>query len=172
LKIPDKESPVKQFKLNLSPRAGWIILAGLMLTLLMVLTIQCDNKEQSEANNELDRKVQSIQNDYSNAPKCKMCGKAASGKTVCTIPVSVNETAKTCCAHCGILILKRMGSHKNGSAICYTTGQRIELKKAFFVENSDVKICCSPSVLAFYSREEAEKFVETHHGEIKRFRDF
>ena len=162
---------MQNLKLNLAPRACWTIMAGLVLALLMAVTVQCDKKENSNTSDKLDRRVQAIQNDYSNVPKCKMCGKEASGKTICSISVSAGEKAKTCCARCGVLMLKRLGSQKGGSTECYATGQRIGLKKAYYVVNSDVKICCSPSVLAFYSREEAEKFVETHHGEIKRFKD-
>lgn len=162
---------MKQLKLNLTPRVGWILPVGLMLILLMALTVQCDNKEKPKADDDLDRRVRSITNAYSNAPKCKMCGKPASGKTICRIHVSEGETGKTCCALCGVQMLKRLGSEKGGSTLCYSTGQRVDLKKAYYVVGSDVKICCSPSVLAFYSQEEAEKFVETHHGEIKKFRD-
>jgi len=69
------------------------------------------------------------------------------------------------------MMLRRLGYEKGGSTVCYSTGQRVDLRKAYYVVNSDVKICCDPSTLAFYSQEEAEKFVEVHHGEIKMFKD-
>ena len=163
---------MRKLKLDSSAHPGWIILAGLVLAMLMAVTVQCDKKENSTADDELDRKVQAIQNEYSNVSICGMCGKEASGKTVCNIYISVGEKVKTCCARCGVLMFKRLNRNKGGSTVCYATGQPINgLKKAYYVVNSDVKTCCSPSVLAFCSLEEAEKFVETHHGEIKRFKD-
>jgi nitrous oxide reductase accessory protein NosL len=151
----------------------WIrtLLAGLALVILVAGTVHCDKKDESTTSDKLDQQVQSIKNQYSQVATCGMCRKEATGKTVCRLSVDPGVKVKTCCARCGTSMLKRMGHQKAGETICYATGQRIDLREATYVVGSDTKICCGPSVLAFYSREEAEKFVEKHHGEIKRFKD-
>jgi hypothetical protein len=150
------------------------ILAGLALVLLVAGTVHCDKSDQTvqeDRVDKIDQQVQEVKNRYSTVSTCAMCGKEASGKTVCIMSVAPGQKAKTCCARCGVQMLKRMGHQKNGSTTCYSTGQRIGLREAYYVVNSDVKTCCTPSVLAFYDLQEAEKFVEAHHGEIKRFKD-
>ena len=159
---------------NLLPKTsafvGRTLLAGIALILLVAGTVHCDQKQEA-SKDKLDRKVEDIRNQYDNVSTCAMCGKEAIGKTVCLINVDAGVQVKTCCARCGVLMLKRLGYQKSGSTIGYSTGERVDLRKAFFVVGSDVKTCCEPSVLAFVSREEAEKFVAEHHGEIKQFKD-
>ena len=154
-----------------SPFAIRTVLAGVALILLVAGTVHCDKTEQAAKDDKLDQQVQAIKNQYAKVSTCAMCRKEATGKTICRIGIDEAQKVKTCCAGCGVKMLKRLGSQKGGSAMCYSTGQRIDLRKAYFVVGSDARICCSPSVLAFSSREEAEKFVTEHQGEIKRFSD-
>jgi nitrous oxide reductase accessory protein NosL len=101
------------------------------------------------------------------AKKCAMCGKEISGNTTCRITLEEGKELNTCCSLCTANIKKRIGGQPfNAVTVCYSTGRKVDFKKAFFVVESDEAPCCTPSVLAFVSMGEAEKFVAEKNGRI------
>ncbi len=101
---------------------------------------------------------------------CTLCGKAITATTACRITLDEGKELNACCSFCTANIRRRIGQQPfDAVTVCYSTGEKIDFKKAYFVVESDETPCCTPSVLAFASREEAEKFVAGKNGRIISF---
>lgn len=78
---------------------------------------------------------------------------------------------KACCAHCGLLLYKNI---KNDQVeVCMTwdfiSGNPINCFSAWYVIGSSAIPCCSPSAIAFASKEHAENFAKGFGGVVVDF---
>ena len=75
-----------------------------------------------------------------------------------------------CCANCGFP--ERMKEIKEGYPIRktiindYETGKPLDIRNAYYLVGSKLKYCQTPSVLAFQTKREAEKYQLKYAGEI------
>lgn len=100
---------------------------------------------------------------------CDLCGAPLSGRSTVIIRLTDNKQLKGCCPHCG---LELMESYKNISStviIDFLFGQVINIKKATFLIESDLKTCCSPTILAFASPNDAIRFQRGFGGRLADF---
>lgn len=98
---------------------------------------------------------------------CALCGKDIRARTACRITLDEGKELNACCSFCAANIRRRIGRQPfDAVTVCYSTGEKIDFKTAYFVVESDETPCCTPSVLAFSSLEEAEKFVAGKSGRI------
>jgi hypothetical protein len=82
------------------------------------------------------------------------------GKTVCA-----------CCAHCGLLLFKELQCNEVQSCMTrdFISGNPINCFSAWYVIDSSAVPCCSPSVIAFGNKEDAEKFEKGFGGKVFDF---
>ncbi len=101
---------------------------------------------------------------------CAYCGKALEkrlefvyklkGKTICA-----------CCAHCGFLLFNELQENELQSCMTrdFISGNPINCFSAWYVVDSSAIPCCSPSVIAFGNKQDAEKFAKGFGGNVFDF---
>ena len=102
---------------------------------------------------------------------CVMCRKPVSQRTVFIVKFENGEEKRACCAHCGLMLQSREQNVWQALTADYLYGHMISAGQAYYVAGSDVNICCVPSVLAFGSRQEAEKFQKGFGGQLLSMND-
>jgi DeoR/GlpR family transcriptional regulator of sugar metabolism len=97
---------------------------------------------------------------------CAMCKKPVSQRTVFIVQFENRDEKRACCAHCGLMMQSREQNVWQSLTADYLYGHMISAGQAFYVIGSDLNICCVPSVLAFGSKQEAEKFQKGFGGQL------
>lgn len=102
---------------------------------------------------------------------CAMCSKPVPQRTVFIVKFENGEEQRACCAHCGLMLQSRTESVWQTMMADYLYGHMISAGQAYYVIGSEVNICCVPSVLAFGSKQEAEKFQKGFGGQLLGMND-
>ncbi len=96
--------------------------------------------------------------------ECAMCGKPVVERTAFVISLEDGKRRRACCPHCGLMLQQKTGG------IVLTTdflhGHMLSASQAVYLIQSDLTVCCAPSVLSFGSRQEAEKFRKGFGGQL------
>ncbi len=101
---------------------------------------------------------------------CALCGKDPRANTRFVLLLAGARQAAACCPHCGLLLLRRLGSEVAAAlATDFITLRTIDAGAAFYLLGADAEPCCHPSSLAFAAREDAERFRAGFGGEIVSF---
>ncbi len=103
------------------------------------------------------------------ARRCNQCGHSIESRTSFTIQLPGGGQLVACCPHCGLLLLGQHPEALNALATDFLYVKKINVSQAVFLVNSDVTVCCSPSVLCFSHRNEAESFQKGFGGEALRY---
>ncbi|WP_029523472.1 DeoR family transcriptional regulator [Persephonella sp. KM09-Lau-8] len=103
---------------------------------------------------------------------CPICDKPITRAYPYRITIEDTKVVETCCEHCGFLLHSRY-EDKKVSAITYDfiTENPISALNAWYVVGSSAVPCCSPSVIPFASKEDAEKFSKGFGGQVMSFID-
>ncbi|MCX8061163.1 MAG: DeoR family transcriptional regulator [Anaerolineales bacterium] len=100
---------------------------------------------------------------------CQMCDRKIKERNVYILIGADGKKVHLCCPHCGLIAY----SHGEDVWQCFATdflhGHVITASQAHYLFEPDLRICCSPSVLAFASVEEAQKFQKGFGGQIVDF---
>ncbi len=105
---------------------------------------------------------------------CAMCRKPVSERTAYLLILTNGEQKRACCAHCGLMMQMQLQMHPLGEhvwqpmATDFLHGHILSANQAVFVLESDLTVCCVPSVLTFGSEREAEKFAAGFGGTVAR----
>lgn len=97
---------------------------------------------------------------------CAMCGKPASQRTIFIVKFDNGEEMRACCAHCGLMMQSREKNVWQSLTVDYLYGHMISAGQAFYLVGSELNICCVPSILAFGSKTDAEKFRKGFGGQL------
>ena len=123
---------------------------------------------------------------------CAVCGRAECRNMTLSIRLEGGRTVRACCPRCGLHYIET--GHPQVASITvrdFTTARPIDAAAAVYVDGSDVSPCtamsgtppmddhgcclkpvfdrCTPSLIAFASREEARRFADEHGGMIRSF---
>ena len=124
---------------------------------------------------------------------CSVCGRTECRAMVFTIHLKDGSDKNTCCPRCGLHYLE--GEHPAVASLSvrdFATAKTIDAEGAVYVDGSDVTPCtsmeegappgdergcclkpvydrCTPSLIAFASRDTARKFADVHGGIIRTF---
>lgn len=101
-----------------------------------------------------------------NGEVCAMCGKNISERTVFIISLKNGEQRKGCCPHCGLMLQAHLGKVWQAMTPDFLCGHMLTTNQAFYVLQSELSICCMPSVLSFGLKADAEKFAKGFGGTI------
>ncbi len=100
---------------------------------------------------------------------CQLCGGGVMERTAFTVMRQSGEKLCACCPHCGILLLEQVVDVSSALTSDFLHGRRINVYQAFFVVESEVRLCCLPSTICFATQLEAEKFQRGFGGEVLDF---
>lgn len=124
------------------------------------------------------------------SPICDVCYRPLHTATYYEITFESGETQKTCCPRCGLRFQKGRNDIVSVETADFDSGKRLDAENAFFVENSDVHLCCGeqlvekdrsgtqyelawdrclPSLVAFTTKEAAEAFLREHGGRVRTY---
>jgi hypothetical protein len=101
---------------------------------------------------------------------CKCCHLPLALRTAFVIQTEAGEQLQACCPHCGLLLLKDYPA----SAVLakdFLYGRTVNAWQAFYLLESDVTLCCVPSVLCFATQADAENFQRGFNGTVMTFAD-
>lgn len=101
---------------------------------------------------------------------CKCCHLPLASRTAFVIQTEAGEQIQACCPHCGLLLLNDYPA----SAVLakdFLYGRTVNAWQAFYVLESDVTLCCVPSVLCFATQADAENFQRGFNGTVMTFED-
>lgn len=102
----------------------------------------------------------------SSTDACAMCGKTIPERVAFVVIFSNGEHQKACCAHCGLMLQDQSQEVLQSMTVDFLYGHVLSASYAFYVVQSEVTVCCMPSVLAFGKKQDAEKFVMGFGGSI------
>ena len=100
---------------------------------------------------------------------CAMCGKTVNERTLFIVSLPNGEQRRACCAHCGLSLQGQM----RGVSLTadFLHNHMVSAPQAVYVIQSELTVCCAPSVLSFSSRQEAEKFQSGFGGKLATMED-
>ena len=106
--------------------------------------------------------------------KCGICSKQITDERL-KVSVAYKNGRKQdfCCAHCAVMAAVHIISDLNSvSSIMgrdFIYGNPLDLRNAFLLLKTEVIPCCSPPILVFARKDDAEKFKKGFSGEIRSF---
>lgn len=100
---------------------------------------------------------------------CSMCGQKIKERHTFTIIDTEGKKIHLCCPHCGLIAYSRQVNRWQTLATDFIHGHVMTAAQAHYLIDPELTICCSPSVLAFSSHEEALKFQKGFGGRIVNF---
>jgi biotin operon repressor len=89
---------------------------------------------------------------------CALCGGTPSAHDMVLISNSTGARQRTCCPHCGLLLLQRSAPDVTALTLDFITHHMVDARQAVYVLESSVTLCCSPGILSFSSAEAADEF--------------
>jgi DNA-binding Lrp family transcriptional regulator len=100
---------------------------------------------------------------------CAACGGTINARTAFLIMLESKENAACCCPHCGMMYLSQHPAAVSAMATDFLYGTVVPVRQTHFLLQSEVQVCCAPSVLAFRQQEDAAKFQSGFGGEVMAF---
>lgn len=101
---------------------------------------------------------------------CAMCGKSVHERTVFLFSLPNGEQRRACCAHCGLMLQQGTPGASQAMTADFLHGHIVSAGQAVFLLESELTVCCVPSVLSFGSRTEAERFQKGFGGRLADFK--
>lgn len=123
---------------------------------------------------------------------CAVCQRPECRAMVFSIHLEDGKTVRTCCPRCGLHYIET--AHPKVASLTardFQTARSIDATTAIYVDGSDVTPCmpmggqapkddyggspkpvydrCTPSLIAFASREDARRFADEHGGMLRTF---
>jgi Fe2+ or Zn2+ uptake regulation protein len=108
------------------------------------------------------------QSEQDTGKRCLQCKREAKPSLAFIIETSGGQKSTACCAHCGLMALEHQPV-ASAMATDYFYGTIINAAQAWYVLESQVAPCCSPSVLTFASQEDASRFAAAFNGKLADF---
>ncbi len=104
---------------------------------------------------------------------CAFCGKTVDRRLSFLYMTTKGKRIKACCAHCGLLLYKGIKDDDVTSCLTwdFITGNPLSCFSAYYVVSTSAMPCCSPPVIAFARREDAEKFAKGFDGVVLNFKE-
>lgn len=101
--------------------------------------------------------------------RCVQCRGETNARTAFIIEQKDGEKLSACCSHCGMMALADNSNVNTAMTIDFVYGKMLNVSQAWYVLNSTVILCCSPSILSFSNREDAVRFSQGFGGEVMDF---
>lgn len=101
---------------------------------------------------------------------CPICSKPITRSHPYKIIIENSKVIEACCEHCGLMLHQKYET-QNVSALTYDfiSEKPVNALDAYYVVGSSAVPCCSPSVIPFINRDDADKFAKGFGGEVLSF---
>ena len=100
---------------------------------------------------------------------CAACNQPVTNRSGFFIFTHAQVRLEACCPHCGIFLAARVGGARELMATDFLYGRVLDARRATFLIYSAIKMCCSPSVLCFDNREDAERIQLGFGGQVHNY---
>jgi DNA-binding Lrp family transcriptional regulator len=100
------------------------------------------------------------------AATCALCEMHIHGRTTVAIQTQTGEQLQTCCPHCGFLLLNDLKDVTSVLVRDFLYGRMINAWQASYLLESEVQLCCIPSVLCFATKTDARRFQAGFKGRL------
>ncbi|MDI6784492.1 MAG: nitrous oxide reductase accessory protein NosL [bacterium] len=104
--------------------------------------------------------------------KSRGCNGVCNGSTQCIIQYWDGKKEYYCCPHCAfperIWKLGHGDQIRKVTVVDFGTGKTINAVGAYYLVDSNLHLCCSPSIVAFRTKLQAERFQQNYGGVITR----
>lgn len=100
---------------------------------------------------------------------CVMCGVGVEQRTAVSLRLDDGSQVAACCPHCGLMYISHEPRVISALATDYLYGKMHNVRQAAFVLQSQVQICCAPSLLCFANQEDASRFQTGFGGQVLTF---
>ena len=97
---------------------------------------------------------------------CAMCNRLVPGRSAVVMQSQGRGHLTACCPHCGLALFEHDASASFMLVTDFLNGQMVSANDACYLLGSDVSSCCTPGILAFAGRTDAERFKRGFGGEI------
>ncbi len=102
---------------------------------------------------------------------CAMCGKTVNERTAFILQLGNGEQRRACCAHCGLMLQEMTPNVTQSLTADFLHPHMVSAGQAVYLLQSEVTVCCAPSVLSFGSPQEAEKFQKGFGGRAANMKE-
>lgn len=100
---------------------------------------------------------------------CVQCGREVNPRSAFIIEQTDGSRVSACCPHCGLMALSNRRNASMAMVTDFFYGTILSANQAWYVMNSDVSLCCRPSLLTFSNVEDARRFCSSFGGEVLDF---
>ncbi len=100
---------------------------------------------------------------------CFQCGHENNPRTTFFIEQKDGKRLAACCSHCGLLALSKLENISLATTTDFLYGTLLNVSLAWYVLDSQVSLCCRPSILSFSEIEAAKRFVLGFGGSVVGF---
>ncbi len=101
--------------------------------------------------------------------RCIQCGHENNPRLTFLIEKQDGTKSAACCPHCGLMALESLDGISTAMTADFFHGTMLNARQAWYVLNSNINLCCSPSVLSFLQRDYAERFSKGFGGDVVNF---
>ncbi len=105
----------------------------------------------------------------SSTEHCLHCHRPVNPRLVFHIEQANGTRRAACCAHCGLLALRHQTDTYQATTLDFLYGALLGAAQAWYVLESGISPCCSPSALAFSTKTDAERFAAGFNGQVYDF---
>lgn len=101
---------------------------------------------------------------------CLMCHMAIPHHTRVVLHLDDGSQHHACCPHCALVYALHTGHTITTILVRDLLHQHVvDARRAYYVVDSDLVVCCQPSVLAFQNQEDAIRFQRGFNGRVMAF---
>ncbi|MCB9455677.1 MAG: DeoR family transcriptional regulator [Anaerolineaceae bacterium] len=100
------------------------------------------------------------------AHQCVLCAMRVPLRTTFIINTTAGQQIHACCPHCGLMLLEQHTDTDTVLARDFLYGRMVNAGDAFFLVDSEVAVCCTPSVLCFGTEQDAQRFRQGFGGVV------
>jgi DeoR family transcriptional regulator, copper-sensing transcriptional repressor len=100
---------------------------------------------------------------------CVQCGRENNPRTSFLFEDQNGEKHTACCSHCGLMALTKRTDIITAMTTDFLYGTLLNACQAWYVLESEVCLCCRPSILSFSNPEDANRFVQGFGGQVLDF---
>lgn len=104
--------------------------------------------------------------------ECPVCHASPPARTQMVLHRSDGTHERACCPHCGLLALAAAGPRVTSALVTdFLYGRMVNARTAHYVVEPELRLCCTPTVLAFEHAEDAARFQRGFGGRVLSLED-
>lgn len=100
---------------------------------------------------------------------CRLCGRPPGERSKATLHLKGGEVLEMCCPHCALIGLGQVEGVVSALVQDFLYARAINMLQAVYLVESEVQLCCVPSVLCFATESDAMRFQNGFGGLVMNF---